>query len=151
MWWLLLCYVRAIIVLCEGYICLFPSVTGEVYCFPRRQVIFSFGRRVVYHSKGLWEYIPKSIPSVCLSVCTTIFKLIAGLRFYLKYLMLSINGFVSTSSINEWKVYSNFKFVFELVAENRKIFKQIARLENWSKCNVLYINFELVFELTAIF
>ena len=30
-----------------------PSVTGEVYCFPRRQLIFSFGRRVIYHSKGL--------------------------------------------------------------------------------------------------
>ena len=45
-----------------------PSVTEVVYCFPRRQLIFSFGRRVillVYHSKGLWEYIPKSIMSVC--------------------------------------------------------------------------------------
>ena len=30
-----------------------PSVTGEVYCFPRRQLIFSFGRRVIYHLKGL--------------------------------------------------------------------------------------------------
>ena len=30
-----------------------PSVTGEVYCFPRRQLIFRFGRRVIYHSKGL--------------------------------------------------------------------------------------------------
>ena len=39
-----------------------PSVTGEVYCFPRRQLIFSFGRRVIYHLKGLSEYIP----SVCL-------------------------------------------------------------------------------------
>ena len=28
-----------------------PSVTGEVYCFPRRQLIFSFGRRVIYHLK----------------------------------------------------------------------------------------------------
>ena len=40
-------------------LCLPPSVTGEVYCFPRRQLIFSFGRRVIYYSKGLWEYIPK--------------------------------------------------------------------------------------------
>ena len=39
---------------------------GEVYCFPRRQLIFNFDRRVIYHLKGLWEYIPKSIPSVCL-------------------------------------------------------------------------------------
>ena len=30
-----------------------PSVTGEVYCFTRRQLIFSFDRRVIYHSKGL--------------------------------------------------------------------------------------------------
>ena len=57
-----------------------PSVTGEVYCFPRRQLIFSFDRRVVYYLKGLWEYIPRSIPFVC----TTIFKRIAWLCFYLK-------------------------------------------------------------------
>ena len=30
-----------------------PSVTGEVYRFPRRQLIFSFDRRVIYHLKGL--------------------------------------------------------------------------------------------------
>ena len=30
-----------------------PSVTGEVYCFLCRQLIFSFDRRVKYHSKGL--------------------------------------------------------------------------------------------------
>ena len=30
-----------------------PSLTGEVYCFSRRQLIFSYGRRVLYHSKGL--------------------------------------------------------------------------------------------------
>ena len=27
------------------------------------------------------------------------------------------------------KLFSNFEFVFELIAEKRKIFKQIARLE----------------------
>ena len=43
-----------------------PSETGEAYCFRRRQPIFSFERHVIYHLKGLWEYIPKSIPSVCL-------------------------------------------------------------------------------------
>ena len=73
------------------------SVTGEVYCFLRRQLIFSFGRRVVYHSKGLWEYIPKSTPSVC----TTIFKRIAELCFHPKFFMLNINGFISTSSTNK--------------------------------------------------
>ena len=74
----------------KNLLCIPPSVTGEVYCFPRRQLIFSFGRRVIYHSKNLWEYIPKSIPSVC----TTIFKGISGLHFNLKSLMLNINGFV---------------------------------------------------------
>ena len=82
-------------------LCLPPSVMGEVYCFPRRQLIFSFNRRVIYHSKGLWEYIPESIPSDC----TTIFKRIAGLRFHLKSLTLYINRFVSTSSINKWEAF----------------------------------------------
>ena len=50
-------------------LCLPPSVIGEVYCFPHCQLIFSFDRRVMYHLKGLWEYIPKSISFVC----TTIF------------------------------------------------------------------------------
>ena len=113
-----------------------PNVTGEVYCFPRRQLIFNFGRRV---SKGLWEYIPKSIPSVCLSVCTMIFKRIAEVCFYPECLMLNINGFVSTSSTNG-KIFSNFKFFFEILTENRKIFKRIAMCEYWSKWNVLKIN-----------
>ena len=37
-------------------------------------------------------------------------------------------------------VFSNFIFVFELLTENRKIFKLIARCEYWSKCKKLYIN-----------
>ena len=56
-------------------LCLSPGVTGEVYCFPRRQLIFSFDRRVIYHLKGLREYIPKSILSVRLSVPRTSNKL----------------------------------------------------------------------------
>ena len=61
---------------------------------------------------------------------------------------------------------ANFKFIFELMAENKKIFKFITKREYLSKCNVLYIsmdsswqalqtngklfsNFELVFELLA--
>ena len=45
-----------------------PSVTeelGEVYCFPRRQLIFSFDRRVVYHfERSLREH--SEIDSICL-------------------------------------------------------------------------------------
>ena len=34
-------------------LCLPPSVTGEVYCFPRRQLLFIFDRRVIKYLKGL--------------------------------------------------------------------------------------------------
>ena len=30
-----------------------PSVLWVVYCFPRRQLIYSFDMRVIYHLKGL--------------------------------------------------------------------------------------------------
>ena len=126
------------------------SVTGEVYCFPHRQLIFSFVRRVIYHSKGFWDYIPKSIPSVC----TTVLKRIAGYHFYPKCLMLCINGFVSTSSTKYWNLFSNFEFVFELLAENRKIFKRITRREYWSKCNVFvyqYIWLDKLYKLMDFF
>ena len=33
--------------------------------------------------------------------------------------------------------FPEFELVFELMAENRKIFEQIARCEYWLKCNVL--------------
>ena len=73
------------------WLCLPPSVTAEVYCFFSSPTNSSFGRRVIYHSKSLWEYISKLIPSVC----TTIFKRIAGLHFYPKYFVLYINGFTN--------------------------------------------------------
>ena len=45
--------------------------------------------------------------------------------------------------IMSWQALQNngkhFKLGFELLAENWKIFKQIAMCENWSKFNVLYI------------
>ena len=92
-----------------------PIVMREVYSFPHRQLILSFGGR-------LWAYISKSIPSVC----TTISKRIAGLRFYPKFFMLFINGFVSTSSTNQWFFFfSNFELVFDFLAVNRNIFKWI--------------------------
>ena len=57
------------------------------------------------------------------SVCTTIFKRIAGLRFYPKYLMLYINGFVSTSSTNLWKAFFNFR----IFGRKPKIFQMISK------------------------
>ena len=106
-----------------------------MFFLDRRQLIVSFGRRVINHSKGLWEYIPKSIPSgalsVHLSVCTTIFKRIDGLNFYPKSLMLYINRFVWTSSSNKWKAFlSNFESVFEILAENRKFCSKLKPFHN---------------------
>ena len=34
-------------------LCLPPSITEEVYCFSRRQLIFSLDRRVIYHLKSI--------------------------------------------------------------------------------------------------
>ena len=63
-------------------LCLPPSVTGEVYCFHRCQLIFSFGGRVIYHLKGL------RVHSEIDPVCTTIFKRIAGLHLHHKSLIM---------------------------------------------------------------
>ena len=38
------------------------------------------------------------------------------------------------------KLFTNFKLVFESLAENQKIFKRILMREYWWKCNALYIN-----------
>ena len=35
----------------------FTFVTGEVYCFPRRQLIFSFGKRVTMHPRPPGRHI----------------------------------------------------------------------------------------------
>ena len=35
--------------------------------------------------------------------------------------------------------FSKFEFVFQILAENRKMFKKIERREYWSNCNVLAI------------
>ena len=47
----------------------------------------------------------------CLSVCTSIFKRIVRLCFYLECLILYINRSILTSSTNKRKAF--FKFVFE--------------------------------------
>ena len=51
-----------------GVNCASPPVSaGEVYCFRRHQLIFTFDRRVIYHLKGLLRVLSE-IDSVCLSV-----------------------------------------------------------------------------------
>ena len=117
-------------------LCLPPSVMGEVYCFPRRQLIFSFFKRVISFER------PLRVHSEIVSVCITIFELMVGLCLYPKSLMLHIDIFVTTSSAKSY-IFTKFQIVFESMAENRKILKQIVRRKYWSKRNVLYIN-ELV-------
>ena len=74
------------------------SVRGEVCCFPHRKLIFRFGRRFIYK---FFEIVKSEIYSVCLSVCTTNFKVKSNLCFYRKSSMLYVNGFVSTSSTKQ--------------------------------------------------
>ena len=38
-----------------------PGTTGEVYCFPRRQLIFSFGGHVLYHSSLIFTFLSLKI------------------------------------------------------------------------------------------
>ena len=99
-----------------------PSVKGEVYCFPRRRLIFRFAVRVIYHSKGLLEFIPKSISSKCWAVCQSAsrswneelaFVFILNLRCY-----TSIDS--SRQALQSNGSFFKFKLVFELLAENRK-------------------------------
>ena len=108
-----------------------PSVTGEVYCFPRCQLIFRFGWRCIYHSKGLREYIPKSIPSVCLSVCTMVFKRIAGLRFYPKSLC-----YASMDSI-QWDLQTTEKVFFKFQIHFRNFGRKPENIEKNSAAWIL--------------
>ena len=41
------------------------SVTGEVYCFPHRQIIFSFDRRVIGISIERFARVHSKIDFVC--------------------------------------------------------------------------------------
>ena len=107
----------------QWYLCITNSVTGEIYCYTRCWLIVRFVERVTYHSKGVGEYIPKKlIPSVSqliclsvhLSVCTTIFKRITGLSFYLKSSMLHIDGIVPTSSTKKWEPFFKLQIRFRI-------------------------------------
>ena len=96
-----------------------PCVKGEVHCFPRRQLIFSFGRRVIYHLKGLWEYIPKLIPSVCLyhDIQTNSGTLFLSLIFDVIHKWICLNELYKQM---ESFYFSNFEILFRILAENRK-------------------------------
>ena len=117
----------------------------------------------MYHSyiiRNVWEYIPKSIPSVC----TTIFNRIAGLCFCVICLMLYINGFVSTSCTNWWINFLNFRIrsrIFGWKPKNIQknseawiLIKFQCVVYQWIRLNELYkvmkrffSNFKLVFEI----
>ena len=99
------------------------------YCFPRRQIIFTFSRRVIYHSK------------VFESTFRNPFRLFVRLyhdhqtngwtSIYPKSFMLNINGFVSTSSTKQLKAsFFKFQISFRINGKKkRKIFTGIARRE----------------------
>ena len=161
---------------------------------------------------GLWEYIPKSIPSVCtyhdlqtnswtsffiiklwcytsmdlsqralqtnelffkfrthfriLTQKLKIFKRIARREYWSKCIVLYINGFVSTSSTNCWKLFSNFEFVFELLAKTENysnewqgvkkikfqcVIYQWIHLDKLFKLMESFFKFQNHFQLTTIF
>ena len=80
-------------------LCLPSSVTGGYIVFLVANKISALICVSLYHLKGLREYIPKSIPSVCLykDIQTN-----SGTLFLcFKCLVIYINGFVSTSSTNK--------------------------------------------------
>ena len=69
--------------------------------FDNCQKLFLKNRKIIYHSKSIWEYIPKSNSSVC----TRIFKL-AGLCFYPKSL-------IYTSMDSSWRTLQTNDFFFQ--------------------------------------
>ena len=103
-----------------------PSITREVYCFPRHQLFFSFGRYIIYHSKGFLEYILKLIPFVCPSVRYHDLQTNSWTSFYtsmdLSRRSLQTNG----------ELFSNLKFVFRIIGRKpnlKGIFERIASPE----------------------
>ena len=125
-----------------------PSVTGEVYCFPHYQLILSIDGRVVFHLKGLWEYIPKSILSVWLSVRLSVPRslneLLAGLHFYPKSFLLYINN----KLYKLMDFFFKFRIHFQLSGRKPKIFQMKAEawiliklqciIYQWIRLNELY-------------
>ena len=107
------------------------SVTVEGNCFPHCQLTFSFDRLVIAIATIIWkvfEYIPKSILSICLCVCTTIYFIKRDFIF-----IINLSCYTSMDS-SQWALQTNGKLVlnveliFEILAENQKTFKKIAEL-----------------------
>ena len=71
-----------------------------------------------------------------------LFKRIARHEYESKCNVLSINQWIRLDMPYKLmeSFFSNFKNVFELLANNRKIFKQLQRCKYLLKCDVLYIN-----------
>ena len=103
-----------------------PSVTGEVYCFPRRQLIFSFGRGIIYHLDTCRNWFR-------LSVCTTIFKWIGGLCFYPKYLMLYIIGFFFYELYKLMEFFLKYRICFWIFDRKPNFFQTNREAWLWIK------------------
>ena len=116
-----------------------PTETWEVYCFPRRQLIFSFDMRVLC-TYLIWNVLGSTfkIDSVRLS---TIFKRIEGLCFYV----------ICFDVMHQWICFDELyklmqSFFFQIFfsnfwpKHNFFFFKRIESREYWSNCIVLYVN-----------
>ena len=105
-----------------------PCVTGQVAILSSlSQLIFSFCRRVIYHSKGLREYIPILILSVCQyhDLQTNSWTSFLSQIFYIIHQWICLNELCKRMG----SFFPNFKFFFELMTENQKILKRIVMLE----------------------
>ena len=76
----------------------------------------------------VFEYIPKSIPSVCPSVPWFSNELLDFVFILNLLCYLSMDLSQRALQTNE-KLFQNFKLVFEIFAENREIYNQISRSE----------------------
>ena len=147
-----------------------PSVTGEVYYFTRRQLIFSLiGESILSFERSL--RVHSEIDSVCLSVPRYSNEQ-RDLIFILNLSHYTSMDSSERAQETNGKLFSNFVFVFEILAENRKFspktekyskeqrgvnIDQIAMfyiLMDWSQRALqtnekLYQNFKLVFEILA--
>ena len=96
-----------------------PSVKGEVYCFSRRQLIFSFGRRVIYHSKSLRETFRNRFSlSVCLYYDIPTNSWTSFLAHIFDVIIISMDLSQRALQTNGKLFLSNLELVFEFLAKN---------------------------------